>query len=176
VVAETDGPEVIVAVLDGAVVSIVQETIAAAPRLPATSRRRTANVCEPSASEAVVVGEDAEEQLRRAHLHLQVYSGLPNYRNSWIRQGFDESDFIPGGSDRLARGIAHDDKSAIQHRGRTGRLQPFPERQQPVRLGLDPEFRRHAGECRPRFAELLPTRLSRIAQGGSQPITQIIQP
>jgi hypothetical protein len=43
--------------IDGAVVSIVQETIAAAPRLPATSRRRTANVCEPSASEAVVVGE-----------------------------------------------------------------------------------------------------------------------
>ena len=55
--------------------------------------------------QAVVVGEDADEQLRRAHLHLQIYSGLPNYRNSWIRQGFDESDFVPGGSDRLARGI-----------------------------------------------------------------------
>jgi probable F420-dependent oxidoreductase len=55
--------------------------------------------------QAVVVGEDPDEQLRRAHLHLEVYSGLPNYRNSWLRQGFDESDLVKGGSDRLARGI-----------------------------------------------------------------------
>jgi probable F420-dependent oxidoreductase len=52
--------------------------------------------------QAVVIGESAEEQLRRAHLHLEVYSGLPNYRNSWLRQGFDESDLVRGGSDRLA--------------------------------------------------------------------------
>ena len=31
--------------------------------------------------------------------------GRPNYRNSGIRQGFDESDFTPGGSERRARGI-----------------------------------------------------------------------
>ena len=55
--------------------------------------------------QAVVVGGDDEEQLRRAHQHLQIYSGLPNYRNSWLRQGFEETDFIPGGSERLARGI-----------------------------------------------------------------------
>lgn len=59
--------------------------------------------------QAVVVGGDATmdeaEQLRRAHLHLEIYSGLPNYRNSWLRQGFEESDFVRGGSDRLARGI-----------------------------------------------------------------------
>ena len=55
--------------------------------------------------QAVVIGGDDDEQLRRAHLHLQIYSGLPNYRNSWKRLGFDESDFVPGGSDKLARGI-----------------------------------------------------------------------
>jgi probable F420-dependent oxidoreductase len=55
--------------------------------------------------QAVVVGEDPDEQLRRAHLHLEVYSGLPNYRNSWLRQGFDESDLVRGGSDRLAQRI-----------------------------------------------------------------------
>lgn len=44
--------------------------------------------------QAAVVEGDAEEQLRRAHLHLEVYSGLPNYRNSWLRQGFDESDLV----------------------------------------------------------------------------------
>lgn len=55
--------------------------------------------------QGVVIGGDDEEQLRRAHLHLQIYSGLPNYRNSWKRLGFDESDFVPGGSETLARGI-----------------------------------------------------------------------
>lgn len=55
--------------------------------------------------QAVVIGGDAAEQMTRAHLHLQIYSGLPNYRNSWLRQGFDESDLVPGGSDRLAVGI-----------------------------------------------------------------------
>ena len=55
--------------------------------------------------QAVVIGGDAAEQMSRAHLHLQIYSGLPNYRNSWLRQGFDESDLVPGGSDLLAAGI-----------------------------------------------------------------------
>ncbi|MDH6243820.1 LLM class F420-dependent oxidoreductase [Mycobacterium sp. OTB74] len=55
--------------------------------------------------QAVVVGGDDDEQLRRAHSHLEVYSGLPNYRNSWLRQGFDESDLVRGGSDRLARAL-----------------------------------------------------------------------
>ena len=55
--------------------------------------------------QAVAFGGDDEDQLRRAHQHLEVYSGLPNYRNSWLQQGFDESDLVYGGSDRLARGV-----------------------------------------------------------------------
>lgn len=55
--------------------------------------------------QAVVVGGDDAQQLQYAHQHLNVYSGLPNYRNSWLRQGFDESDLGRGGSDRLARGV-----------------------------------------------------------------------
>ena len=55
--------------------------------------------------QAVTVGGTAEEQLQWAHGHLNVYSGLPNYRNSWLRQGFDESDLVHGGSDRLAKAI-----------------------------------------------------------------------
>jgi probable F420-dependent oxidoreductase len=55
--------------------------------------------------QAVAIGGDDADRLRRAHQHLEVYSGLPNYRNSWLRQGFDESDLVRGGSDRLARGI-----------------------------------------------------------------------
>ncbi|KUI23652.1 LLM class F420-dependent oxidoreductase [Mycobacterium sp. GA-2829] len=55
--------------------------------------------------QAVAIGGDDADRLRRAHQHLDVYSGLPNYRNSWLRQGFDESDLVRGGSDRLARAI-----------------------------------------------------------------------
>ncbi len=52
--------------------------------------------------QAVVVNCDREESLRRAHEHLSIYSGLPNYQNSWFRQGFTEADVVRGGSDRLA--------------------------------------------------------------------------
>ena len=55
--------------------------------------------------QAVVVGGEDAEQLAFAHQHLDMYSLLPNYRNSWLRQGFDESDVVRGGSDRLARAL-----------------------------------------------------------------------
>ena len=48
---------------------------------------------------------DVEEWRRRAHEHLEMYTGLPNYRNSWKRLGFDESDFVRGGSDRLKEAL-----------------------------------------------------------------------
>ncbi|MGY1969049.1 TIGR03620 family F420-dependent LLM class oxidoreductase [Nocardia gipuzkoensis] len=55
--------------------------------------------------QAVAIGGDTDDQLRRAHAHLTAYSTLPNYRNSWLRQGFDESDLVPGVSNRLARAL-----------------------------------------------------------------------
>ncbi|AOS61826.1 LLM class F420-dependent oxidoreductase [Actinoalloteichus hymeniacidonis] len=55
--------------------------------------------------QAVAIGGDEEDQLRWAHTHVGFYVGLQNYRNSWLRQGFDESDLIPGGSDRLVRAL-----------------------------------------------------------------------
>ena len=67
--------------------------------------------------QAVVVGVDAEEARRRAHEHLGFYTGLPNYRNSWLRQGFDESDFGRGGSERLADAlVAMGDVDAVKAR------------------------------------------------------------
>jgi probable F420-dependent oxidoreductase len=55
--------------------------------------------------QAVAIGGDAQDQLRRAHTHLDLYSRLENYRNSWLRQGFDETDLVIGGSERLARAL-----------------------------------------------------------------------
>ena len=46
--------------------------------------------------QAVAITGDDAAQLAAAHGHLNVYSGLPNYRNSWLRQGFDESDLVRG--------------------------------------------------------------------------------
>ncbi|SFD99154.1 probable F420-dependent oxidoreductase, MSMEG_4141 family [Actinopolyspora alba] len=55
--------------------------------------------------QAVALTTDREAGLRRAHQHLHMYSQLPNYQNSWLRQGFDESDLVIGGSDKLAEGM-----------------------------------------------------------------------
>ena len=72
VVAETDGPEVMAAVLVGAVVSMVHDAMAAGPVLPAPSRRCTAKECEPSASEAVVSGEVQAVQAPLSMRHSYV--------------------------------------------------------------------------------------------------------
>ncbi|MHA6804561.1 LLM class F420-dependent oxidoreductase [Salinifilum ghardaiensis] len=56
--------------------------------------------------QAVALTADRETGLRRAHQHLHMYSQLPNYRKSWLRQGFDESDVVVGGSTRLAEHMA----------------------------------------------------------------------
>ncbi len=48
-----------------------------------------------------VISGDVDTWRARAHQHLEIYTGLPNYRNSWVRQGFTEDDAPRGGSDRL---------------------------------------------------------------------------
>lgn len=45
---------------------------------------------------------DDEEWNDRAHSHLNIYTGLPNYRNNWARLGFGDDDFVRGGSAALA--------------------------------------------------------------------------
>ena len=55
--------------------------------------------------QAVVLSDDVAEWERRAHWHLEIYTGLPNYRNSWLRQGFAEGDLVRGGSLVLKQGM-----------------------------------------------------------------------
>ena len=67
--------------------------------------------------QAVVVTEDRDTFLERAHWHLEIYTGLPNYRNSWLDQGFAEEDFVRGGSERLKEAmVAWGDAEAITTR------------------------------------------------------------
>jgi probable F420-dependent oxidoreductase len=65
----------------------------------------------------VLLESDPAVARRVARAAMQIYVGLPNYRNSLLTQGFDESDFENGGSDRLVDGIvAWGDEQAIADR------------------------------------------------------------
>ena len=55
--------------------------------------------------QAVVLSDDEDDWRARAHAHLEVYTGLPNYRNNWLREGFTEDDAVRGGSDRLKQAL-----------------------------------------------------------------------
>ncbi len=55
--------------------------------------------------QAVVLDDDVEQWRRRAHWHLEIYTGLPNYRLSWQRLGFGAADWVRGGSDRLKEAL-----------------------------------------------------------------------
>jgi probable F420-dependent oxidoreductase len=64
--------------------------------------------------QAVVLGQSREEFLKRAHEYLDMYTGLPNYRNNWLRLGFSEEDFVRGGSERLCDAlVVHGDEQKI---------------------------------------------------------------
>ncbi len=66
--------------------------------------------------QAVVLAADIDQWRRRAHWHLETYTGLPNYRASWVRQGFGEPDFGRGGSDRLKDAMVVRGIEAIRRR------------------------------------------------------------
>src|SRR5215212_5196181 len=69
--------------------------------------------------QAVALTNDREEALRLARSHLSRYLRLPNYRNSWLHQGFKEEDLSGEGSERLAEGmVAWGSESDIRERVR----------------------------------------------------------
>ncbi len=49
----------------------------------------------------VILAEDAARARELARPVAQIYAGLPNYRNNWLRMGLEESDFENGGSDKF---------------------------------------------------------------------------
>jgi probable F420-dependent oxidoreductase len=68
--------------------------------------------------QSVVLSDDPDVVRERAHWHLEIYTGLPNYRNSWLRQGFTEDDLPRGGSDRLKQALVVGGEQAIADRVR----------------------------------------------------------
>jgi probable F420-dependent oxidoreductase len=56
--------------------------------------------------QAVAPTSEREEALMLARFHLSPHMRLPNYRNSWLRQGYSQEDLTDEGSERLAQGLA----------------------------------------------------------------------
>ena len=67
--------------------------------------------------QGVVVTSDGDEARAIARTALAGYLPLPNYRKSWLRQGFTEDDLADGGSDRFIDAmVAWGDAGAIATR------------------------------------------------------------
>jgi len=67
--------------------------------------------------QAVVLSSDRALVLERARAHLSTYLALENYRNSWLRLGFEAGDFADGGSERLCDAlVAGGDEDAVRRR------------------------------------------------------------
>ncbi len=66
--------------------------------------------------QAVVLSEDPDVVRARAHWHLEIYTGLPNYRASWTRQGFTDEDYVRGGSARLKAAMVVGGEDAVRRR------------------------------------------------------------
>ena len=65
----------------------------------------------------VILEEDPGKARDLARQTAQVYIGLPNYRNNWLRMGLEESDFDDSGSDRFVDAtFAWGDAAAIRAR------------------------------------------------------------
>jgi probable F420-dependent oxidoreductase len=55
--------------------------------------------------QAVVFETDPTRARETARQHTSIYTGLPNYTGNLRRFGFEDGDFVPGGSDRLVDAI-----------------------------------------------------------------------
>lgn len=68
--------------------------------------------------QGIVLATDPTEARAVARTNLAIYvDSLPNYRNSWLRQGFSESDLVDHGSDRLVDAlVAWGDDDALAAR------------------------------------------------------------
>jgi probable F420-dependent oxidoreductase len=65
----------------------------------------------------VILQTDPGEARAVAREQLAIYLALPNYLNSWRLLGFDDADFLDGGSDRLIDAlVAWGDEDAIRKR------------------------------------------------------------
>jgi probable F420-dependent oxidoreductase len=67
--------------------------------------------------QAFVLEPDPARARAIARGHLEYYLTLPNYRNNWLRSGFEANDVAEGGSDKLVDAlVAWGDEGAVRER------------------------------------------------------------
>ena len=64
----------------------------------------------------VVLTDDPEVARRTARAALGIYAGLPNYRNNWLRLGFDEGEIDAQGDSFIDALVGWGDAAAIRAR------------------------------------------------------------
>jgi probable F420-dependent oxidoreductase len=85
-------------------------TDGAIPYLVTTEQTRTTrDILGPDkwviTEHAVSFAGTEDEWSSAASAHMDAYLRFPNYRNSWVRQGFTEEDLVPGGSERIKQAL-----------------------------------------------------------------------
>jgi probable F420-dependent oxidoreductase len=89
------------------------------PAHTATAREVLGDGPVLAVEQAVALTDDVDQWRAAAHAHLEIYTGLPNYKANWVREGFGESDFVRGGSDRLKEAlVVRGDEEAVVRRVR----------------------------------------------------------
>jgi probable F420-dependent oxidoreductase len=122
-VAPTEAPPVVIAALGPRMLELAaSHTNGAHPYFTTPEHTKTAReIMGPDAmlcvEQKVILETDAAKARELARDVAQIYLGLPNYRNNWLRLGFEEKDFEDGGSDRFIDAtFAWGDLDAIRDR------------------------------------------------------------
>jgi probable F420-dependent oxidoreductase len=105
--SEEPGPPVLLAALGPKMLELARDRTQGAhpylvtPEHTATAREALGPYRLLAVEQGVVLTTDRADGLRRARIHLELYKGLPNYRNNWLRLGYTEEETQGDLSDRL---------------------------------------------------------------------------
>ena len=118
-----DRPPVVIAALGPKMLSIARTQASGALTLLVTPEhtKMARRVLGPdpllAVEQTIVIQSDPAKARKTAREHLDLYLGLPNYRQSLIRQGFETTDLAHGGSDVLVDAlVAWGDLDSIKNR------------------------------------------------------------
>lgn len=121
--ADEPGPPVVLAALGPKMLELARDRTQGAhpylvtPEHTSFARHAVGPDHVVAVEQGVVLTDDRETALRRARTHLSIYTGLPNYRNNWLRLGFTEDDVAGDLSDGLVEAlIVWGDEQAIWDR------------------------------------------------------------
>ena len=105
--APAEEPPVVLAALRSNMLKLSAEKAAGAHPyfVPPEHTAKARATMGPSAwlcpEQMVLAEQDPAKARAIARKHMEIYLGLPNYRNNWLREGFSEAELADGGSDRF---------------------------------------------------------------------------